>query len=363
MRSIFLAALFGFLLVGRPSLSLASEIAEKARLSIVYIFFDVIDPLTGENSRVQGTGFVISQSGYVLTTSHLLLPWTKQNDADKEKNPIKGSLFDKPGFVPASPLNLQVVNPGNPSSEDVALLKLPHSDPLQRYPAVPICIELPEEVQTGDRFYAFGFPLDQHFQPMDGMLGAPDASGGRWQATGAFQPGMSGGPVYNTSGALIGLLKGGIPNTSVVQVTPIQHAANLFKEATVTQQCNSISSYESFRTTIEERRFALADFKTRIVDATVIEVIDGKSGASVPHAYVRIIYTKSGRLIADGSTNLNGQFKINLPSTKITIEVKDDSHEDLLANLILVQDQIRILIPMTLQADDTRVRNCSFTSP
>ena len=64
---------------------------EEARKSTVYIFVDGMDPVTGAKTAAQGTGFVISRLGYVLTASHLLRDWVKQRELDKAQNPIKAS--------------------------------------------------------------------------------------------------------------------------------------------------------------------------------------------------------------------------------------------------------------------------------
>ncbi len=124
IRSILHFAVFGYLLAAAPAFAFACS-WEEARKSTVYIFVDATDPVTGAKTAAQGTGFVISRLGYVLTASHLLRDWVKQRELDKAQNPIKASIGAKPGYMYSSPLDVQVVNPGNSAAEDVALLKLP----------------------------------------------------------------------------------------------------------------------------------------------------------------------------------------------------------------------------------------------
>src|SRR5687768_6103474 len=81
------------------NLVLAQPRADIVRKSTVYIYFDVTDIKTGEKSINQGTAFIISERGYLLTASHLFRAWMKQSDAHKEKNIILGTLGDQPGFV------------------------------------------------------------------------------------------------------------------------------------------------------------------------------------------------------------------------------------------------------------------------
>src|SRR5271166_737319 len=82
-----------------PSAGQFINSAEAARQSIVYIFFDVVDPSTGARATIQGTGFIVSPKGYVLTASHLFRAWKKQTPVDQLNNPIKATLRDKPGYV------------------------------------------------------------------------------------------------------------------------------------------------------------------------------------------------------------------------------------------------------------------------
>jgi tetratricopeptide (TPR) repeat protein len=218
-----------------------------AQKSIVYIYFDVVDPNTGAKSTIQGTGFVVSKKGYVLTASHLFRAWRKQSDVDRKNNPIQGTLRDKPGFVPETkpgfvpetPLNLQVINAGDPDAEDVALLKLP--DPTtQPYPTAAICFSKAAAIQQGDNLLAFGFPLN--FQSVPVTLGTQNAPGGRWAAASAFTEGMSGGPIYTPEGFVVGLVKGGLDAEAVRWITPLQHAANLLNAAGLVEHCIPITA-------------------------------------------------------------------------------------------------------------------------
>ncbi len=210
-------------------------LADKAQRSIVYIRFDVTDPKTGAKSTLQGTGFIVSRSGYVLTASHLFRDWGKQTDVDKKQNLIWCSLRDKPGYVLESPLIMRIVNLGNPESEDVALLKLP--DLAQGYTPVSVCLREASDAALGENFVAFGFPLDQNFQPVQGILGTTNAPGGRWAAAAPFTYGMSGGPVYTNRGFILGIIKGGLEADAVSWITPIQLAIGLLTQAGYQEDC------------------------------------------------------------------------------------------------------------------------------
>jgi hypothetical protein len=115
-------------LVWSPPCAIAqtANLSERARESIVYIFFEIVDSQTGAKARVLGTGFIVSPSGYVLTASHLFRSWREQTDASKAANQIKGTRYDKPSYIKESPLILEPISLGDGDAEDVALLKLPH---------------------------------------------------------------------------------------------------------------------------------------------------------------------------------------------------------------------------------------------
>ena len=217
-----------------------AHFAEKARDSIVYIFFDTVDQANGVKTPVQGTGFIVSPGGYVLTASHLFRAWRKQTDAHRRTHLIKGSRYDKPGYTKENWLVLDVINLGDSDAEDVALLKFPQLG--SRYEPAPICLDASDRMKLGDSLLAYGFPEDQNFQPVPGILGTQNAAGGRWAAAIAFTDGMSGGPVYNADGFVIGIVKGGLGNTDAVRfISPIRHAFNYLMAAGLVQKCDAVA--------------------------------------------------------------------------------------------------------------------------
>lgn len=228
-RAVFcaLAGIVASVAVPNVGSSQAPTPADAARESIVYIYFQVTDPKNGANALVQGTGFIVSKNGYVLTASHLFRKWLLQRDVDLAKNLIRASRRDLPDLVSESPLRLEPVNLGNPDAEDVALLKLPDSG--RDYPVASVC-----DMAPSGNFVAYGFPENHPFQPVPGAFGTANAPGGRWFAAAAFTYGMSGGPVYAMNG-VVGLVKGGLADTDAVRwITPIRFAAPLLSIAGVT---------------------------------------------------------------------------------------------------------------------------------
>lgn len=255
MQRLINASLLPFLLfalsVGKhPLLAQTPNSADQARKSIVYIFYDAIDPNTGAKSTIQGTGFIVSPRGYVLTASHLFREWNKEPDVDHADNPIHATLRDKLDYVPEHPLRLEPINIGDPDREDVALLKLP--DPIAKdYDTAPICFHNLDAAKLGDHLTAYGFPHNQSFQPVSGDLGPQNAPGGRFSAASAFTAGMSGGPVY-IGGTVIGLVKGGLDTDAVKWITPIRHAMNQLQVAGYAERCADTSNGDTTKHEIRD---------------------------------------------------------------------------------------------------------------
>ena len=295
---------------------------DRARQSIVFIYFEGKDPQTGKEVKSQGTGFIVSSIGHVLTASHLLRPWIEQKKS-QEPNPIKATLWDRPGFATGSPLNLQVINPGDPNSMDVALLKLP--DPPQPYSPVSIC---PAEPRLGDAVSALGFPWDQSFQIVDRTLGNRNAEGDRWAAAHNFPGGMDGGPVYSAACKLIGLVQGGEANTQQVQwITPIRHAEHFLSIAGVSQ------CMPPFDAKVENRSATpFPSFTTNIVqecvstETVIVEVANRKTGKPIPNISVRVTGTTSKKLLYKGATNKHGAFMSKSYQDQPPLEIEDSRH-------------------------------------
>ncbi len=328
---------------------------DQVRQSTAYIYFDVTDPATGAKSSVHGTGFVISRLGYILTASHLLRDWNRQTQAEKNNNPIRASLGDRPGYVSASPLVLSAVNAGSPDSGDAALLKLPDPDrnAVQGYAPAPLCLAPVEETAMSDSFLAFGFPRGKNIQPVPGIFKAQSADGGRLAASSAFAEGMSGGPVYDTAGNLIGMVKGGPADTEAGQwITPIRHTEKLLQQAGASQECSGVGFVQQLNITVMNKNVqAKPSFKTFVVNSIMesvhLRVIDGASGAAIPNALVKLANPQSNTSFAQGKTDEQGEFVFKLQYQRFRVMVKDGVHQDLAVNLHLPgANQLRVVIPM-----------------
>lgn len=172
-----------------------AEIAKKYMKSVVVIHSD----------EASGTGFIVDGTGFILTCAHVI-PVTGQTT-------VQYRTENKDG-IKMVPLPARVLYLDN--EQDLALLKVEYDKPM---PAVQI--ETKNEDQTGESVTVIGHPgvgnaiLD--YTMTQGIISNPNRPiDGRpyIQTTAAINPGVSGGPLFNSKGCVAGLvvLKANIEN-------------------------------------------------------------------------------------------------------------------------------------------------------
>lgn len=151
-----------------------SGIIEDSLKSIVYI----------KTTWSSGTGFIISEDGYIITNAHVLeyAKYANAITADNEKKPMSLVDYD---------LNL-----------DLALLKISGNyNPLEFGDS--------NNVKVGEKVIAIGNPQGLSFSVTEGIVSAihRESYGGESyiQTDAALNPGNSGGPLINTNGEVIGI--------------------------------------------------------------------------------------------------------------------------------------------------------------
>ncbi len=146
-------------------------------------------------SQALGSGFVITEDGYIVTNRHVI------QSADK----ILIEFFE--GFE----LEAEIV--GTDANTDLALLKVESDEPLQH-----VGWGDSEEARVGDWVMAMGNPLGQGFSVSAGIVSARGrALAGSYddfiQTDAAINRGNSGGPLFNMDGEVIGV------NTAILSPT------------------------------------------------------------------------------------------------------------------------------------------------
>ena len=138
----------------------------------------------------QGTGFIIDETGYVVTNAHVL--------ADES-----GALADSIQVITFEQGRKNAEFIGFNREFDIALLKISGEyDPLK--------FGNSNKVQIGEKVIAIGNPLGLQFSVSEGIVSAVHRTGINGlniyiQTDAALNPGNSGGPLINNQGEVIGI--------------------------------------------------------------------------------------------------------------------------------------------------------------
>ena len=160
-------------------------------------FFREFQDRNGQGNRPRrssalGSGFVISEDGYIVTNNHVI----------EEADEIEIEFFPGDG-QPAQPLPAKVV--GTDPNTDIALLKVDAPMPLSF-----VKFGDSDIARVGDWVVAMGNPLGQGFSVSAGIVSARNRElSGSYddyiQTDAAINRGNSGGPLFNMDGEVIGV--------------------------------------------------------------------------------------------------------------------------------------------------------------
>jgi len=164
--------------------------------------------VTGQVEERTGTGFVVSASGYVLTSRHVV-----EADERVDEVEIDGSIGSRK--APSSELAVIARN-----EHDVALLKF--ADTSKIYGSVPL--GRPAEVRLGTTLCAVGFPKQQEFYFASGTMSGEQ--GALWVTQMPSNPGDSGAPVFITSGEVVAIKFGGYDDAQNINLLVPMNLAN-----------------------------------------------------------------------------------------------------------------------------------------
>ena len=141
--------------------------------------------VTIKTNVAQGTGFIISSDGYIVTNAHMLSGASEVQITTFDENKISAELI------------------GYNAELDIALLKIGGEYNF---------LELgnSDETQVGERVIAIGNPLGLQFSVSEGIVSGIHRQGineleAYTQTDAALNPGNSGGPLINKNGKVIGI--------------------------------------------------------------------------------------------------------------------------------------------------------------
>jgi len=133
----------------------------------------------------QGTGFIISKEGYIVTNAHVLVGGRKISAITSDHEVINADFI------------------GYNKELDIALLKMQGN-----YEELKLANS--DKIQIGEKVIAIGNPLGLQFSVSEGIVSAVHRTGingidAYIQTDAALNPGNSGGPLINKQGEVIGI--------------------------------------------------------------------------------------------------------------------------------------------------------------
>ncbi|NLE21670.1 MAG: trypsin-like serine protease [Actinobacteria bacterium] len=157
----------------------------------------------GQPTQAQGigTGFVVSDDGYILTNAHVV---SESGVAASKVTVVFKGEGEEGTQVPATIV-------GSDESTDVALLKI---EPDQAPDFTVVALGDSSKVAVGEQVVAIGNPLGLDFSLSSGVVSATDRElqspngatiSGGIQTDAAINSGNSGGPLFNARGEVIGI--------------------------------------------------------------------------------------------------------------------------------------------------------------
>ncbi len=207
-----------------------AQISAEAQKSVVYIAIKYYDENIQEMKDGEvGTGFIVSPDGYFVTDYHVIREWLAQDAEHQQQSPIVARLGSKFGPV------LDVLVAARDEPDDLALLKIRNSGTYQ-----PANLCFAGGLQAGEAVYAFGFANGQEFTATPaGSFSNANSDDGRWEASFNNAHGMSGGPLYDRFGSVVGVIRSTIEMQNATNfVTPLLWARQMIASRTsVTERC------------------------------------------------------------------------------------------------------------------------------
>ncbi len=178
-------------------------------------FRDFLNPQTPDGPQQQqqlppqqgaGSGFVIDDSGRMITNFHVVQDTLKENSVEYTDGSSISVIF--PGSETELPVNVVGVN----TLYDIALIELKNPKNLPEG-VKPIPIANSDEIQVGEKAIAIGNPFGLNSTVSAGIVSAVSRDAPSIgqvevpyvQTDAAINPGNSGGPLLNSAGEVIGI--------------------------------------------------------------------------------------------------------------------------------------------------------------
>lgn len=174
----------------------ANQVYQKTSLAVV----------TVQTGRGHGSGFVVSQDGFIITNAHVIKPPPRnqkelENYNNQDFPSVVTVVFADGRKVPAD------VRGFGKGGLDLAVLKIQTQSKLRTLP-----LATAGSAKVGDRIFTLGTPVDRNFNDTftQGHITRIDKTNGKIQHDAVIMGGNSGGPLLNVQGQVIGVNTDGI---------------------------------------------------------------------------------------------------------------------------------------------------------
>ena len=267
-------------------------------------------PQRRQMTASQGTGFIISPDGYILTNNHLV------GDAEK----ITVELGDSRKFT--------AKRTGADEDSDIAVIKIDANDLIYLKTADS------DKLEVGEWVLAIGNPLGLSHTVTAGIVSAKGRSGfglayleNFIQTDAAINFGNSGGPLINLDGEVVGMntaIVGASGNIGIGFAIPINMAKNIYEQLKAGKQVERgfLGVATQNMDADYAKAFGLKDNKGVLVPQVVEDSAAEKAGIK----HNDIILELNGKPVAS-ENELKNRIAMLSPGTKVKIKLWRDGKE------------------------------------
>jgi hypothetical protein len=259
---------------------------------ITLLYFNKSNSQNQSFAEASGSGVAITSDGYIATNNHVVDGGVKY-EVDVYKNGIKSTYSAK------------VVK--TDSIYDLAILKI--DDPkFKTFGALPYTMKM-TDIKVGERVFAMGYP--QHdiqgdeVKVTDGLISSKTGYKNDpvcYQISSPIQRGNSGGPLFDSSGNLIGLTNAGIPSAqNVGYAIKISYLNNFLDILEITPQMPLKSSIANLA--LPEKVKILSNFTFLIRVTIPVDICDmAKPNEKAYKLKLGMSYNDVKKIMEDGGT-------------------------------------------------------------
>lgn len=292
--------IFGLVCIDQTSAMSLDDAVKQNRGSVVYIKVQKVNPANGAITEVEGTGFIVSKAGLVITSDHVVSA-TGSAEVD-----VRGAIGSREGTLEG----MEVIYEN--SNFDVAVLRFKNTAVARK----PVEVGDPWAVSEAATVYAMGFPSKEEWFHTEGKLSGKGGPKGSWNTTLVLNPGMSGGPIFNNDGKVVAIVWGGVNTPGIAginRVIPMNLLTEALRLAGIA--ATSASTPSSVPSTIEPELIEV----TYNIDAGQ-ESLGGLQAAS--RDYQRVFEARQGFRIKDYTLASKSANNASITSTTVSPDRK-----------------------------------------